>query len=269
MTTVDPTAWDPVLADARAHAARGDNRPASHLLAELLRELDPATTEPDHQVLAVAALYLTVSEPDTDDLGERPDEVAWARHAVQTARTLYGVYHPNTIDVTELLASHLSDRGHDREADQVRQQLIALHIERGAVSESFWARLELAWQWHGRGQCRDAHRGAEQIWQEWTARFGDTGRLSALIALQVSGMLRACGRTAEAHPYLDIADRPIPARDDPRRDAYATYLLAFCVAAIDHQLTCAFTHDDLPSSTSRTAEDTVHANVSGSPGDAG
>lgn len=248
MTTVDPAVWDGVLADACDHAERGDHRRASLLLAGLLRGLDPAIAGADHLVLAVAALYTEVTEPGPDAVGGRPDDVAWARYAVQAARALHGRYHPKTVDVLELLASVLSSRGHGHEADEVWQQLIALHVEHGAVSDSFFARLELAWQRHGRGQCRDAHRDAEQIWQDWTARFGGTGRLPALIALQVSGMLRACGRAAEAQPYVAVADRHIPARDDPRRTAYATYLLAFCVTAADHQRGCAFTRESRSSS---------------------
>nr|BFE56474.1 hypothetical protein GCM10020063_010000 [Dactylosporangium thailandense] len=252
MTTVDPTLWDGVLADAREHAERGNVRQATQLLARMLRGHDPATTMPDHLLLDVAALYARVAGPHPDAPTGRPDEVAWARYAVQAARTLHGRYHPVTLDVTNLLASVLAGRGRSREADEVRQQLIALHLEHGAVSASFWARLDLACQRHGRGQCADAHRDAEQIWQEWMTRFGTAGRLSALLALQASGMLLACGRAVEAQPYLDIADRHIPAQDDPDRSTYATYLLALCITAIDHRRVCAFTRGGLTSSTRST-----------------
>lgn len=227
--------WEPAVRRASQLVSTGADDQAVELLAGLLGAGDPATARPDHVLVRAAIIYARCVDPSSESF---PDEVAWARYAYRTARTLYGAWHPASMEAIETLGLVLSGRDRHADADVVLRELIQLHLDRGDVDAHLTARVNCAAHLHDVGRCGDAIRQATDAWQQWSTRHDPAATASAPIALQLIGMLMACGRTDEALSVVRSADLHIPEDDEPASSAYRELLTIAAATTVLHRASC-------------------------------
>ncbi|MFG2042108.1 hypothetical protein [Dactylosporangium sp. NPDC048998] len=236
MTAAEPIEWDGVLDLAYTLANAGEYTGAAAVLGASLSVLDPATTRPDENVIAAAVLFVRVVDPTMDLV---PDEVAWARYAHQAAHTLHGPDGLTTIEATEALALALASHDRFAEAEQLRRDLIRLHLDRGDIDAHLLARMDLAQQWHDAGRCGDAIREATAAWQQWIMHHEPTDGHSFAIAMHLFWMLLACNRVDEAQAIAVAADLQAPEPGDATYDVLCALLASLVAGMQYHEPVCA------------------------------
>lgn len=94
-----------LVEEAECVARVMDTTAAARLLHEHLTGLDPATAEPDIDLVEAAMLYAHGVDLTADDEGL---DLAWARYAHRATLWLHGPWHDQTVRAGELLAWLLS-----------------------------------------------------------------------------------------------------------------------------------------------------------------
>ncbi|WP_432830627.1 hypothetical protein [Dactylosporangium sp. CA-092794] len=236
MSMPEPAAWDSIVDLAYTLADAGEDADAAALAAGLLSPLDPATTGPDERVIAAAVLYAHMVDPVP---GLVPDGIAWARYARRAAHAVHGAGDEVAVAATEVLARLLYIRGEVSEADQLRRELVQLHLDRGDIDAHLLARMGLAQQQHAAGRCGDAVRDAMAVWQQWIVYHEPTDRCSLPVALPLNAMLLACGRFAEAATIAAAVGLQPPEPGDAGYDVYRLLAATLALSVRHHQQVCA------------------------------
>ncbi|MER7277978.1 hypothetical protein ABT369_26405 [Dactylosporangium sp. NPDC000244] len=236
MTTADGTTRSDSIIFAGLLAEIDADGPAAAVLADVLRELDPATALPDEWLIEAAMLYSRLAEPTPDLV---PDDVAWAGYAYQAARARCGPDHATTLAAMDNLAGVLYVRGRFDEANRIRRDLIQVHLDHGNIDAHLIQRMELAEQFHAAGRCDAAIEQSEAAWQAWISRYDPASPDSLWIMLQFVSMLIACHRFDEAAAVRNLAQFTLPSSDHPLKAGYDAFAVTMPATIIHHRKVCA------------------------------
>ncbi|MEU2615036.1 tetratricopeptide repeat protein [Micromonospora sp. NPDC007271] len=216
--------------------AEGDLAGAQQLLADALTDADPRPANATPELAEAAGLQARVLVA----LGEPHTARGWAAFAYAAATRLYGRSDERTITAAATLAAVLHRVGSDARAARLYSDvIIELTARDGPESPRVLAaHADLATVEYARGQCEIARDRLQDTWELHREVYGDGHPSGIKMLAKLGAMERDCGRYAESHEHLTLAEElcrlHLPA-DDP----LAAQVAGLARAAADPDHVCA------------------------------
>ncbi|MFU8875802.1 tetratricopeptide repeat protein [Micromonospora sp. SL4-19] len=213
--------------------AEGDLAGARRLLADALTDADLRLANASAELAEAAGLQARVLVA----LGEPHSARGWAAFAHAAATRLYGRSDERTVTTAATLAAVLHRVGSDARAARLYSDvIIELTARDGPESPRVLAALaDLATVEYARGHCDVARDRLQDAWELHREVYGDGHPSGIKMLAKLGEMERDCGRYAESHEHLTLAEElcrlHLPA-DDPLAAQVAG--LARAVADPDH-----------------------------------
>ncbi len=213
--------------------SEGDLAGAQRLLADALTDADPRPANASPELADAAGLQARVLVA----LGEPHSARGWAAFAYAAATRLYGGSDERTVTAAATLAAVLHRVGSDARAARLYSDvIIELTARDGPESQRVLAaHADLATVEYARGQCEVARDRLQDAWELHHEVYGDDHPSGIKMLAKLGAMERDCGRYAESHEHLALAEELCGlhlAADDPLAAQVAT--LARAAADPDH-----------------------------------
>lgn len=213
--------------------SEGDLAGAQRLLADALTDADPRPANASPELAEAAGLQARVLVA----LGEPHSARGWAAFAYAAATRLYGHADERTVTAAATLAAVLHRVGSDARAARLYSDvIIELTARDGPESQRVLAvHADLATVEYARGQCELARDRLQDTWELHREVYGDGHPSGIKMLAKLGAMERDCGRYAESHEHLTLAEELCSlhlAPDDPLAAQVAT--LALAAADPDH-----------------------------------
>ncbi|MFG2055253.1 tetratricopeptide repeat protein [Micromonospora sp. NPDC048930] len=213
--------------------SEGDLAGAQRLLADALTDADPRPANASPELADAAGLQARVLVA----LGEPHSARGWAAFAYAAATRLYGRSDERTVTAAATLAAVLHRVGSDARAARLYSDvIIELTARDGPESQRVLAaHADLATVEYARGQCDIARDRLQDAWELHREVYGDGHPSGIKMLAKLGAMERDCGRYAESHEHLALAEELCAqhlAADDPLAAQVAT--LARAAADPDH-----------------------------------
>ncbi|GIF50576.1 tetratricopeptide repeat protein [Asanoa ferruginea] len=188
-------------AQDRIHA--GDLAGAEELLGAALATADPSPATATDELALAAALQGKVLLA----LGEAHAARGWASYAYSATTRLYGAHDPRTTDTATTLAAVLHRVGaHERAARLYHDVILELSAAEGPESARVLAaHADLATVEYARGDCATARTRLEDAWELHREVYGDGHPAGIRMLAKLGAMERDCGRVADSHAHLALA----------------------------------------------------------------
>jgi len=215
----------------RIHA--GDLAGAEELLGTALAQADPSPATATEELALAAALQAKVLVA----LGEAHGARGWASYAYAAASRLFGAHDPRTTDAATTLAAVLHRVGaHERAARLYHDVILELSAAEGPESARVLAaHADLATVEYARGDCATARTRLEDAWELHRELYGDGHPAGIRMLARLGAMERDCGRLAESHAHLALAQELCRVHLDPDHPLTAQVsALARAAANPDH-----------------------------------
>ncbi|MET8835829.1 tetratricopeptide repeat protein [Micromonospora sp. NPDC004540] len=196
--------------------SEGDLAGAQRLLADALSDADPRPANASAELAEAAGLQARVLVA----LGEPHSARGWAAFAYAAATRLFGRSDERTVTAAATLAAVLHRVGSDARAARLYSDvIIELTARDGPESQRVLAaHADLATVEYARGQCDVARDRLQDAWELHREVYGDGQPSGIKMLAKLGAMERDCGRYAEAHEHLTLAEdlcREHLAADDP------------------------------------------------------
>ena len=189
----------------RAHdrISDGDLDGARQLLAAALADADPSPAHATAELATAATLLAKVLVAQ----GEAQAARGWAAFAYAARTRLHGPHDPQTTDAAVTLAAVLHRVGnHTRAARLYHAAILDLSAQDGPEAQRVLAaHADLAVVEYARGECATARTRLEDAWELHREVHGDGHPAGIRMLARLGGMERDCGRLAEAHRHLALA----------------------------------------------------------------
>ncbi|MCW3839114.1 tetratricopeptide repeat protein [Micromonospora yasonensis] len=213
--------------------SEGDLAGAQRLLADALTDADPRPANASSELADAAGLQARVLVA----LGEPHSARGWAAFAYAAATRLYGRSDERTVTAAATLAAVLHRVGSDARAARLYSDvIIELTAREGPESQRVLAaHADLATVEYARGRCEVARDRLQDAWDLHREVYGDGHPSGIKMLAKLGAMERDCGRYAESHEHLTLAQELCSqhlAADDPLAAQVAT--LARAAADPDH-----------------------------------
>ncbi|MFU8849748.1 tetratricopeptide repeat protein [Micromonospora sp. SL1-18] len=196
--------------------AEGDLAGAQRLLADALTDADPRPANATPELAEAAGLQARVLVA----LGEPHTARGWAAFAYAAATRLYGRSDERTVTAAATLAAVLHRVGSDARAARLYSDvIIELTARDGPEAQRVLAaHADLATVEYARGHCDVARDRLQDTWELHREVYGDGHPSGIKMLAKLGAMERDCGRHAESHEHLTLAEElcelHLPA-DDP------------------------------------------------------
>ncbi|MEW2330014.1 tetratricopeptide repeat protein [Micromonospora chersina] len=196
--------------------SEGDLAGAQRLLADALSDADPRPANASAELAEAAGLQARVLVA----LGEPHSARGWAAFAYAAASRLFGRSDERTVTAAATLAAVLHRVGSDARAARLYSDvIIELTARDGPESQRVLAaHADLATVEYARGQCDVARDRLQDAWELHREVYGDGHPSGIKMLAKLGAMERDCGRYAESHEHLALAEelcRQHLAADDP------------------------------------------------------
>uniref|UniRef100_A0A7L6BE38 Tetratricopeptide repeat protein n=1 Tax=Micromonospora robiginosa TaxID=2749844 RepID=A0A7L6BE38_9ACTN len=196
--------------------SEGDLTGAQQLLADALSDADPRPGNASPELAEAAGLQARLLVA----LGEPHSARGWAAFAYAAATRLFGRSDERTVTAAATLAAVLHRVGSDARAARLYSDvIIELTARDGPESQRVLAaHADLATVEYARGQCEVARDRLTDAWELHREVYGDGHPSGIKMLAKLGAMERDCGRYAEAHEHLALAEdlcREHLAVDDP------------------------------------------------------
>ncbi|MFI7431471.1 tetratricopeptide repeat protein [Micromonospora sp. NPDC049836] len=196
--------------------SEGDLAGAQRLLADALTDVDPRPANASPELADAAGLQARVLVA----LGEPHSARGWAAFAYAAATRLYGRSDERAITAAATLAAVLHRVGSDARAARLYSDvIIELTARDGPESQRVLAaHADLATVEYARGQCVLARDRLQDAWELHREVYGDGHPSGIKMLAKLGAMERDCGRYAESHDHLALAEELSTAHlaaDDP------------------------------------------------------
>lgn len=196
--------------------SEGDLAGAQRLLADALTDVDPRPANASPELADAAGLQARVLVA----LGEPHSARGWAAFAYAAATRLYGRSDERAITAAATLAAVLHRVGSDARAARLYSDvIIELTARDGPESQRVLAaHADLATVEYARGQCELARDRLQDAWELHREVYGDGHPSGIKMLAKLGAMERDCGRFAESHEHLALAEELSAAHlaaDDP------------------------------------------------------
>ncbi|WP_407940403.1 tetratricopeptide repeat protein [Micromonospora auratinigra] len=216
--------------------SEGDLAGAQRLLADALTDADPRPGNASPELADAAGLQARVLVA----LGEPHSARGWAAFAYAANTRLHGRSDERTVTAAATLAAVLHRVGSDARAARLYSDvIIELTARDGPESQRVLAaHADLATVEYSRGQCQLARDRLQDAWELHREVYGDGHPSGIKMLAKLGAMERDCGRYAESHEHLALAEDLCAlhlAPDDP----LATQVSALARAAADPDHACA------------------------------
>ncbi|HEY6594445.1 MAG TPA: tetratricopeptide repeat protein [Asanoa sp.] len=189
----------------RAHdrISDGDLDGARQLLAAALADADPSPAHATAELATAATLLAKVLVAQ----GEAQAARGWAAFAYAARTRLHGPHDPQTTDAAVTLAAVLHRVGnHTRAARLYHAVILDLSAQDGPEAQRVLAaHADLAVVEYARGECATARTRLEDAWELHREVHGDGHPAGIRMLARLGDMERDCGRLAEAHRHLALA----------------------------------------------------------------
>ncbi|MEV0005748.1 tetratricopeptide repeat protein [Micromonospora sp. NPDC050980] len=216
--------------------SEGDLTGAQRLLADALSDADPRPGNASPELTEAAGLQARLLVA----LGEPHSARGWAAFAYAAATRLFGRSDERTVTAAATLAAVLHRVGSDARAARLYSDvIIELTARDGPESQRVLAaHADLATVEYARGQCEVARDRLTDAWELHREVYGDGHPSGIKMLAKLGAMERDCGRYADAHEHLALAEdlcRAHLAVDDP----LAVQVAGLARAAADPDHVCA------------------------------
>ncbi|MFG3599943.1 tetratricopeptide repeat protein [Micromonospora chersina] len=196
--------------------SEGDLAGAQRLLADALSDADPRPANASAELAEAAGLQARVLVA----LGEPHSARGWAAFAYAATSRLFGRSDERTVTAAATLAAVLHRVGSDARAARLYSDvIIELTARDGPESQRVLAaHADLATVEYARGQCDVARDRLQDAWELHREVYGDGHPSGIKMLAKLGAMERDCGRYAESHEHLALAEelcRQHLAADDP------------------------------------------------------
>ncbi|MFE9956560.1 tetratricopeptide repeat protein [Micromonospora sp. NPDC005299] len=196
--------------------SEGDLTGAQQLLADALSDADPRPANASAELAEAAGLQARVLVA----LGEPHSARGWAAFAYAATTRLFGRSDERTVTAAATLAAVLHRVGSDARAARLYSDvIIELTARDGPESQRVLAaHADLATVEYARGQCDVARDRLQDAWELHREVYGDGHPSGIKMLAKLGAMERDCGRYAESHEHLTLAEelcREHLAADDP------------------------------------------------------
>ncbi|PTA44212.1 tetratricopeptide repeat protein [Micromonospora sp. RP3T] len=223
--------------------SEGDLTGAQRLLADALSDADPRPGNASPELAEAAGLQARLLVA----LGEPHSARGWAAFAYAAATRLFGRSDERTVTAAATLAAVLHRVGSDARAARLYSDvIIELTARDGPESQRVLAaHADLATVEYARGQCEVARDRLADAWELHREVYGDDHPSGIKMLAKLGAMERDCGRYAEAHEHLALAEdlcRQHLAVDDP----LAVQVAGLARAAADPDHVCAAPEPQAP-----------------------
>ncbi|NES14927.1 MULTISPECIES: tetratricopeptide repeat protein [Micromonospora] len=207
--------------------SEGDLAGAQRLLADALTDADPRPANASPELADAAGLQARVLVA----LGEPHSARGWAAFAYAATTRLYGRSDERTVTAAATLAAVLHRVGSDARAARLYSDvIIELTARDGPESQRVLAaHADLATVEYARGQCQVARDRLQDAWELHREVYGDGHPSGIKMLAKLGAMERDCGRYAESHEHLTLAEELCAlhlAPDDPLAGQVATLVRA-------------------------------------------
>ncbi|MFI7307012.1 tetratricopeptide repeat protein [Micromonospora aurantiaca] len=215
--------------------SEGDLDGAHRLLADALSDADPRPGNASPELAEAAGLQAKVLVA----LGEPHSARGWAAFAYAAATRLYGRSDERTVTAAATLAAVLHRVGSDARAARLYSDvIIELTARDGPESQQVLAaHADLATVEYARGQCEVARDRLQDAWELHREVYGDGHPSGIKMLAKLGAMERDCGRYADSHEHLTLAEELCRLHldfDDP----LAAQVAALARAAADPDHVC-------------------------------
>ncbi|MFC0099010.1 tetratricopeptide repeat protein [Micromonospora marina] len=184
--------------------AEGDLDGAQRLLADALSDADPRPGNASPELAEAAGLQARVLVA----LGEPHSARGWAAFAYAAATRLFGRSDERTVTAAATLAAVLHRVGSDARAARLYSDvIIELTARDGPESQRVLAaHADLATVEYARGQCEVARDRLQDAWELHREVYGDGHPSGIKMLAKLGAMERDCGRYADSHEHLTLAE---------------------------------------------------------------
>ncbi|WP_174535350.1 tetratricopeptide repeat protein [Micromonospora chalcea] len=215
--------------------SEGDLTGAERLLADALSDADPRPDNASPELAEAAGLQARVLVA----LGEPHSARGWAAFAYAAATRLFGRSDERTVTAAATLAAVLHRVGSDARAARLYSDvIIELTARDGPESQRVLAaHADLATVEYARGQCEVARDRLQDAWELHREVYGDGHPSGIKMLAKLGAMERDCGRYADAHEHLTLAEELCRQHLDPD-DPLATQVAGLARAAADPDHVC-------------------------------
>ncbi|MDM4718228.1 tetratricopeptide repeat protein [Micromonospora sp. WMMA1363] len=224
------------LADHAHHlVSTGDLAGARRLLADALTDVDPRPANATPELAEAASLQARVLVA----LGDPQAARGWAAYAYAATTRLHGRSDERTVAAAAALAAVLHRVGSWSRAARLYQMVILeLTALDGPESRRVLAaHADLATVEYARGQCQVARDRLADAWELHREVYGDGYPSGIKMLARLGAMRRDCGRFAEAHDDLALAEE-LCHRHLPPDDPLTGQVTALTRAAASPDHTC-------------------------------
>ncbi|WP_374537122.1 tetratricopeptide repeat protein [Micromonospora aurantiaca (nom. illeg.)] len=184
--------------------SEGDLDGAQRLLADALSDADPRPGNASAELAEAAGLQARVLVA----LGEPHSARGWAAFAYAAATRLFGRSDERTVTAAATLAAVLHRVGSDARAARLYSDvIIELTARDGPESQRVLAaHADLATVEYARGQCEVARDRLQDAWELHREVYGDGHPSGIKMLAKLGAMERDCGRYADSHEHLTLAE---------------------------------------------------------------
>ncbi|WP_431878010.1 tetratricopeptide repeat protein [Micromonospora marina] len=184
--------------------SEGDLDGAQRLLADALSDADPRPGNASPELAEAAGLQARVLVA----LGEPHSARGWAAFAYAAATRLFGRSDERTVTAAATLAAVLHRVGSDARAARLYSDvIIELTARDGPESQRVLAaHADLATVEYARGQCEVARDRLQDAWELHREVYGDGHPSGIKMLAKLGAMERDCGRYADSHEHLTLAE---------------------------------------------------------------
>ncbi|SBT38925.1 tetratricopeptide repeat protein [Micromonospora narathiwatensis] len=216
--------------------AEGDLAGAQRLLADALTDADPRPANASPELAEAAGLQARVLVA----LGEPHTARGWAAFAYAAATRLHGRSDERTVTAAATLAAVLHRVGSDARAARLYSEvIIELTARDGPEAQRVLAaHADLATVEYARGQCEVARDRLQDTWELHREVYGDGHPSGIKMLAKLGAMERDCGRYAESHEHLTLAEE-LCGLHLPADDPLAAQVAGLARAAADPDHVCA------------------------------
>ncbi|MEU5720212.1 tetratricopeptide repeat protein [Micromonospora sp. NPDC047738] len=216
--------------------SEGDLAGAQRLLADALVDADPRPANASPELAEAAGLQARVLIA----LGEPHSARGWAAFAYAAATRLYGRSDERSVTAAATLAAVLHRVGSDARAARLYSNvIIELTARDGPESQRVLAaHADLATVEYARGQCEIARDRLQTTWELHREVYGDDHPSGIKMLAKLGAMERDCGRYAESHEHLALAEE-LCRQHLPTDDPLTAQVAGLARAAADPDHVCA------------------------------
>ncbi|MET7472057.1 tetratricopeptide repeat protein [Micromonospora sp. NPDC005686] len=184
--------------------SEGDLDGAQRLLADALSDADPRPGNASPELAEAAGLQARVLVA----LGEPHSARGWAAFAYAASTRLFGRSDERTVTAAATLAAVLHRVGSDARAARLYSDvIIELTARDGPESQQVLAaHADLATVEYARGQCEVARDRLQDAWELHREVYGDGHPSGIKMLAKLGAMERDCGRYADSHEHLTLAE---------------------------------------------------------------